>query len=212
MRRNAVPAFRASRATPSQPGSARMMRRICAFEPLSRRLEHLRCVEKVKKVQRRGRRKRLSLRRKERIGDSRRIARADEVHQPRGRRFRERRDRADAAEAGAGPRVKVFRTGPCARICGWMRDLTPKEGSLAERGCAEVPPTRHVQPWAVPAPTPNAPLRKEVEREMDAPEGNLVIVERCIHEHQAIRWMSLEEMNKFEFAPADQELVNRIFH
>ena len=26
-----------------------------------------------------------------------------------------------------------------------MRDLTPKEGSLAERGCAEVPPTRHVQ-------------------------------------------------------------------
>ena len=131
-----------------------------------------------------GRRKRLSLRRKERIGDSRRIARADEVHQPQGRRFRERRDRADAAEAGAGPRVKVFRTGPCARICGWMRDLTPKEGSLAERGCAEVPPTRHVQPWAVPAPTPNAPLRKEVEREMDAPEGNLVIVERCIHERQ----------------------------
>ena len=131
-----------------------------------------------------GRRKRLSLRRKERIGDSRRIARADEVHQPQGRRFRERRDRADAAEAGAGPRVKVFRTGPCARICGWMRDLTPKEGSPAERGCAEVPPTRHVQPWAVPAPTPNAPLRKEVEREMDAPEGNLVIVERCIHERQ----------------------------
>ena len=31
---------------------------------------------------------------------------------------------------------------------------------------------------------PNTPLRKEVEREMDAPEGNLVIVERCIHERQ----------------------------
>mgnify|MGYP006379667113 CR=1 FL=1 len=101
------------------------------------------------------------------------------MHQPRGRRSRERRDRADAAEAGAGPRVKVFRTGPCARICGWMRDLTPKEGSLAERGCAEVPPTRHVQPWAVPTPTPNAPLRKEVEREAGDPEGNLVIVEKC---------------------------------
>ena len=102
----------------------------------------------------------------------------------RGRRFRERRDRADAAEAGAGPRVKVFRTGPCARICGWMCDLTPKEGSLAERGCAEVPPTRHVQPWAVPTPTPNAPLRKEVEREAGDPEGNLVIVERVGHESQ----------------------------
>ena len=99
----------------------------------------------------------------------------------RGRRSRERRDCADAAEAGAGPRVKVFRTGPCARICGWMRDLTPKEGSLAERGCAEVPPTRHVQPWAVPAPTPNAPLRKEVEREAGDPEGNLTIG-RCAEE------------------------------
>ena len=106
------------------------------------------------------------------------------MHQPRGRRSRERRDRADAAEAGAGPRVKVFRTGPCARICGWMRDLTPKEGSLAERGCAEVPPTRHVQPWAVPTPTPNAPLRKEVEREAGDPEGNLVIVERVARKRQ----------------------------
>ena len=106
------------------------------------------------------------------------------MHQPRGRRSRERRDRADAAEAGAGPRVKVFRTGPCARICGWMRDLTPKEGSLAERGCAEVPPTRHVQPWAVPTPTPNAPLRKEVEREAGDPEGNLVIVERVARKLQ----------------------------
>ena len=65
-----------------------------------------------------------------------------------------------------------------------MRDLTPKEGSLAERGCAEVPPTRHVQPWAVPTPTPNAPLRKEVEREAGDPEGNLVIVERVGRKRQ----------------------------
>ena len=65
-----------------------------------------------------------------------------------------------------------------------MRDLTPKEGSLAERGCAEVPPTRHVQPWAVPTPTPNAPLRKEVEREAGDPEGNLVIVERVARKRQ----------------------------
>ena len=59
-----------------------------------------------------------------------------------------------------------------------MRKLTPKETGQAERGCDEVPPTRLVQRWAVLAPTPNAPLRKEVERETDAPEGNLVIVER----------------------------------
>lgn len=157
--------------------SARQRRRKRALEPRMARL--FSAIKALKAyIAQFGRRKRLSLRRKERIGDSRRIARADEVHQPQGRRFRERRDRADAAEAGAGPRVKVFRTGPCARICGWMRDLTPKEGSLAERGCTEVPPTRHVQPWAVPTPTPNAPLRKEVEREADDPEGNLVIVER----------------------------------
>ena len=41
-----------------------------------------------------------------------------------------------------------------------------------------------MQPWAVPTPQRNAPLRKGVEREMDAPEDNLVIVERCIHERQ----------------------------
>ena len=43
-----------------------------------------------------------------------------------------------------------------------------------------------VHRWAVPAPTPNAPLRKEVERETDAPEGNLVIVERCARERQRL--------------------------
>ena len=43
-----------------------------------------------------------------------------------------------------------------------------------------------VHGWAVPAPTPNAPLRKEVERETDAPEGNLVIVERCARERQRL--------------------------
>ena len=32
----------------------------------------------------------------------------------------------------------------------------------------------------------NASLRKEVEREMGAPEGNLAIVERCAHEHQRL--------------------------
>ena len=43
-----------------------------------------------------------------------------------------------------------------------------------------------VQRWAVPAPTPNAPPRKEVERETDAPEGNLMIVERCARERQRL--------------------------
>ena len=43
-----------------------------------------------------------------------------------------------------------------------------------------------VQRWAVPAPTPNAPPRKEVERETDASEGNLVIVERCARERQRL--------------------------
>ena len=43
-----------------------------------------------------------------------------------------------------------------------------------------------VQGWAVPTPKQDAPLRKEVEREMGAPEGNLVIVERCVHERQRL--------------------------
>ncbi|MBO5940722.1 MAG: hypothetical protein J6R18_05970, partial [Kiritimatiellae bacterium] len=38
--------------------------------------------------------------------------------------------------------------------------------------------------WAVPTPTLSAPSRKEPEREMDDPEGNLVIVERVVHESQ----------------------------
>ena len=41
-----------------------------------------------------------------------------------------------------------------------------------------------MQPWAVPAPQLNAPSRKVLEREMDDPEGNLVIVERVGHESQ----------------------------
>ena len=41
-----------------------------------------------------------------------------------------------------------------------------------------------MQPWAVPAPQLNAPSRKVLEREMDDPEGNLVIVEWVGHESQ----------------------------
>ena len=41
-----------------------------------------------------------------------------------------------------------------------------------------------MQPWAVPTPTPNAPSRKVTEREVDDPEGNLLIVERDGHESQ----------------------------
>ena len=105
-----------------------LMRRVRALEPRMARLwDAIKALKAY--IAQFGRRKRLSLRRKERIGDSRRIA-------------------------------------------------------LAERGCAEVPPTRHVQPWAVPTPTPNAPLRKEVEREAGDPEGNLVIVERVARKLQ----------------------------
>ena len=43
-----------------------------------------------------------------------------------------------------------------------MRGLTPREGSLAEQGCAVVPPTRLVQPRAASAPTRNGPMRKKI--------------------------------------------------
>ena len=65
-----------------------------------------------------------------------------------------------------------------------MRNLTPDETALAERGCNEVPPTRLVQGWAVPTPKRDAPSRKELECEAGAPEGNLMIVERCDRENQ----------------------------
>ena len=56
-------------------------------------------------------------------------------------------------------------------------------------------PNAPVHVWAVPTPKLNAPLRKEVEREMGDPEGNLVIVERVEHEcqrrfsHWEYRWV-----------------------
>ena len=49
-----------------------------------------------------------------------------------------------------------------------------------------VTPNAPVHVWAVPTPKLNTPLRKEVEREMGAPEGNLVIVERCARERQRL--------------------------
>ena len=57
---------------------------------------------------------------------------------------------------------------------------TPGASALRASRTQEKP----VQPWAVPTPTPNAPSRKVTEREMDDPEGNLVIVERVGHENQ----------------------------
>ena len=41
-----------------------------------------------------------------------------------------------------------------------------------------------VHGWAVPTPTPSTPSRKTPECEVDDPEGNLVIVERVVHENQ----------------------------
>ena len=70
--------------------------------------------------------------------------------------------------------------------CGWIHNLTPNEKSLAEWGCDEVPPTRPCMGGQYRPRKPNAPLRKEVERETDAPEGNLVIVERCARERQRL--------------------------
>ena len=81
---------------------------------------------------------------------------------------------------------EVFRPKTCGRICALHINLTPKEGSLAEWGCAEVPLYAPVQRWAVPAPKLSAEERKHAECEMDDPEGNLVIVERVVHENQCM--------------------------
>lgn len=88
-----------------------------------------------------------------------------------------------------------------------------------------------------PGETPEQALKRECLEELALEIENERIIDSVIHEypektirltliecnpksgsepealeHQAIRWMTLEEMNKFEFAPADRELINRIFH
>ena len=60
-----------------------------------------------------------------------------------------------------------------------MRKLTPKETSQAERGCDEVPPTRPCKGGQYRLRKPSTPSRKAPECEVDDPEGNLVIVEKC---------------------------------
>ena len=60
-----------------------------------------------------------------------------------------------------------------------MRNLTPKETALAERGCDEVPPTRPCMSGQYRPRTPSTLSRKAPECEVDDPEGNLAIVEKC---------------------------------
>ena len=54
--------------------------------------------------------------------------------------------------------MRGYGDGRCAALnhrphrCGWMRNLTPKETALAERGYDEVTPNAPVQGWAVPTP------------------------------------------------------------
>ena len=65
-----------------------------------------------------------------------------------------------------------------------MRKLTPRETALAERGCDEVPPTRPCMGGQYRLRKPSTPSRKVPECEVGDPEGNLVIVERVVHENQ----------------------------
>ena len=106
---------------------------------------------------------------------------------------------ASATGPGIPARGGIAQTGAEAwrRACGRYSD--PSHAAAYAHGCAILRRKRnHWRSGDVPkyrqrascnggqyrSPTPNAPLRKEVEREMDAPEGNLMIVERCIHERQ----------------------------
>ena len=59
-----------------------------------------------------------------------------------------------------------------------MRNLTPDETALAERGCDEVPPTRFVQRREMPG---NKADGAKMARSCEglAPDDNLAIVERC---------------------------------
>ena len=59
-----------------------------------------------------------------------------------------------------------------------MRNLTPDETALAERGCDEVPPTRLVQRREMPG---NKADGAKMARSCEglAPDDNLAIVERC---------------------------------
>ena len=88
-----------------------------------------------------------------------------------------------------------------------------------------------------PGETPEEALKRECLEELALEIENERIIDSVVHEypektirltliecnpkkgsvpealeHQVVRWVSLEEMNKLEFAPADRELINRIFH
>ena len=116
--------------------------------------------------------------------DTRRIAQRSEAkcdRRPESARapgcIRRRRD-------GDGRRRMVFHPKPYSP---YRRADDASQGERATEGrrCARAERRKRlVQPWAVPPPQRNAPLRKGVERETDAPEGNLMIVERCIRERQ----------------------------
>ena len=85
---------------------------------------------------------------------------------------------------GDGRRRMVFHPKPGSP---YRRADDASQGERATEGrrCARAERRKRlVQPWAVPTPTPNAPSRKVTEREMDDPEGNLLIVERVGHESQ----------------------------
>ena len=68
--------------------------------------------------------------------------------------------------------------------CERLRNLTPKETALAERGCDDVPPTRPCMGGQYRLRKPSTPSRKAPEYEVGDPEGNLAIVERVVHENQ----------------------------
>ena len=88
-----------------------------------------------------------------------------------------------------------------------------------------------------PGETPEQALARECREELALEIENEQIVDSVVHEypektirltliecnpknesvpkaleHQAIRWVTPEEMTALEFAPADRELINRIFH
>ena len=75
--------------------------------------------------------------------DTRLIARADKVHQPRGHSLRERRDCEDGRRGEAQGLREVFRPKPCDRICARMRktttDATGGGGVGMRRSAANAP-------------------------------------------------------------------------
>ena len=64
-----------------------------------------------------------------------------------------------------------------------------------------------------PGETPEQALARECREELDLEIENERIIDSVVHEYpeKTIRWVTTDEMREMDFAPADKELIQKLF-